>query len=598
MKTYNKLIKNIFFCTVLGATVCSCDLDVEPTSNIATETFWKTEKDAWYNLNAIYAKSIPSSNVHGESYTEDVYCQYSWESSGPTFLQDGFSPLYDSGWNFETIRKQNNFLVEVENCVMDEDLKKRFIAEVRAMRAWTYLGMTITFGKVPLITEVLPYDAPNVPRDEASVVRKFILDELTEAAAVLPAKYKGGYPNEKGRMTKYAALAVKARAALYFGEYAVAEQAAKEVMDNGGYSLFRISELSDAQKKEAEEMSLYIDFDKYGIDRDKFVKGMFSYEALWHTENANPDNPEYIMTHQYVANSDQDWVRYTAIRPNQLGGWSSVTPTQNFVDSYWTVDGKEADVPSVEERAAAYAKLKADADAYSLTSEDKDKNMSQFVAFTSNLIKSGELKNYEYMKEFRNRDSRLYVSVLFPCKSWYESDYGTNYVYEWGKGGNNESKTGFNFRKMSPLENDPIDDGFGEATGDYPCIRYAEILLIYAEAHTQTTGFDSQTQAALNQLRDRCGMPNVPTSLSKEAGLELIANERRIELVGEGFRSDDMYRYSDEYWNKHINNVDITSPDGDKIITMKWNSRMHLRPIPQTAIDLNPLLANDQNPGY
>lgn len=49
MKTYNKLIKNIFFCTVLGATVCSCDLDVEPTSNIATETFWKTEKDAWYN---------------------------------------------------------------------------------------------------------------------------------------------------------------------------------------------------------------------------------------------------------------------------------------------------------------------------------------------------------------------------------------------------------------------------------------------------------------------------------------------------------------------------------------------------------------------
>lgn len=39
-------------------------------------------------------------------------------------------------------------------------------------------------------------------------------------------------------------------------------------------------------------------------------------------------------------------------------------------------------------------------------------------------------------------------------------------------------------------------------------------------------------------------------------------------------------------------------PDGEKIITMKWSSRMHLRPIPQTAIDLNPLLRNDQNPGY
>ena len=436
MKTYNKLFKIIFFCTVLGATVCSCDLDVEPTSNIATETFWKTEKDAWYNLNAIYANSIPGTNVHGDSYTEDVYCQYSWESSGAIFLQDGFSPLYDSGWNFETIRKQNNFLAEVENCVMDEDLKKRFIAEVRAMRAWTYLGMTVTFGKVPLITEVLSYDAPNVPRDEVSTVRKFILDELTEAAAVLPAKYAGGYPNEKGRMTKYAALAVKARAALYFGEYAIAEQTAKEIMDNGGFSLFKINQLTEAQQKEADEMALYVDFDKYGIDRDEFVKGMFSYESLWHTENGNPDNPEYIMTRQYTASNwdYQDMVRYTSMRPNQLGGWSSVTPTQNLVDSYWTVDGKEPSIPSKDERAAAYAKIKADFDANTPPAGE-----AKFLSFVKDVTTNGKLKDYEYMKEFRNRDSRMYVSILFPFKSWYETDGGTDFAYEWIKGGNYES---------------------------------------------------------------------------------------------------------------------------------------------------------------
>lgn len=92
---------------------------------------------------------------------------------------------------------------------MDEDLKTRFKAEVRAMRAWTYLNLTTTFGKVPLITDVLSYDAPNIPRDETSKIREFILNELTEAAAILPEKYAGSYPNEKGRMTKYAALAVK-----------------------------------------------------------------------------------------------------------------------------------------------------------------------------------------------------------------------------------------------------------------------------------------------------------------------------------------------------------------------------------------------------
>lgn len=82
--------------------------------------------------------------------------------------------------------------------------------------------------------------------------------------------------------------------------------------------------------------------------------------------NGNPDNPEYIMTRQYTASNwdYQDMVRYTSMRPNQLGGWSSVTPTQNLVDSYWTVDGKEPSIPSKDERAAAYAKIKADLDAY------------------------------------------------------------------------------------------------------------------------------------------------------------------------------------------------------------------------------------------
>ena len=238
-----------------------------------------------------------------------------------------------------------------------------------------------------------------------------------------------------------------------------------------------------------------------------------------------------------------------------------------------------------------YKVIKGDLDEYKAPAGE-----AKFISFASGLINSGKLKDYEYMQEFRNRDSRLYASILFPFKGWYETNYGTNFIYEWIKNGNNKSKTGFNFRKMSPLENDANNDG--QATGDYPCIRYAEVLLIFAEAHTQTTGFDGQTQAALNQLRDRCGMPNVPTSLGKEDGLALIKNERRIELAGEGLRSDDLSRYGDAYWSAQMNNVPISTPDGEKVITMKWDSRMSLRPIPQTAIDLNPLLATDQNPGY
>lgn len=593
MKNINKLFKNIAFCTIIGATVTSCDLEVEPPSSIASETYWTSEKDAWMNLNVIYSNTIPGIGVYDDTYSPDVYCQYSWESSGATFLQNGMSAAYDAGWNFEAIRKANLFLAQIENCPMDEALKARFKAEARVMRAWQYLSLTLTFGKVPLITEVLPYNAENVPRDEVSVIREFILKELTEGAAGLPEKYSGSYPNEKGRVTKYAALSLKARAALYFGDYSTAESTAKEIIDNGGFSLFRISTLSEAQQKEADEMDLYIDFDKLNIDKDKFVKGMFSYEALWHTENGSTDNPEYIMTRQYAA-SDwdyQDMTRYTNMRPNQLGGWSSVTPTQNLVDSYWAADGSKPNLPSKTERASSYMELRKEADDFV-----KADNKNTFRMFVENKVKSGEIKNEKYISEFRNRDSRLYVSIMLPFKGWYETNYGTDFAYEWIKGGNNESKTGFNFRKTLSLENDP--SGYGQATGDYPCIRYAEILLIYAEARTQTTGFDGQVQAALNELRDRCGMPNVPTSLSKEQGLELIRNERRIELAAEGFRLDDMIRYGAAYCKEQINNVDITMPDGEKVITMKWDDRMLLKAIPQSAIDLNPLLKADQNPGY
>ena len=68
--------------------------------------------------------------------------------------------------------------------------------------------------------------------------------------------------------------------------------------------------------------------------------------------------------------------------------------------------------------------------------------------------------------------------------------------------------------------------------------------MIYAEAHTHTAGFDSQTQAALNELRDRCGMPDVPTVMpSKEAALDFVRNERRIELCFENKRFWDIRRW-------------------------------------------------------
>ena len=176
-----------------------------------------------------------------------------------------------------------------------------------------------------------------------------------------------------------------------------------------------------------------------------------------------------------------------------------------------------------------------------------------------------------------------------------------------GKGqGRGAKKRTFRFGKKNVSF--PKVETFRFADYNYPIIRYAEVLLTYAEARVQNNGWDEKVQHALNDLRDRCGMPNVPNSLSKDAALELVRNERRIELAAEGHRYDDIRRYGLEYCREAMNG-ESTAPCGGfdpvkkewqkyVVIDKVWGDRLLLMPIPTSAMDVNPLLKDDQNPGY
>ena len=584
-------IKNIITVVILAGAFTACDLDVVPPSDIAVENFWKTEKDAWYGLNSCYA-NMDGLDIWDELCTDNAHSHKPWEGNFELVQQNGISTNKGYGsYSFGMIRLANNFMKNVENCTMDADLKTRMQAEARFFRAMSYLDLTTKFGKVPVITDVLEYDAPNVPRDEVSKVQEFILRELQEVSDILPDRYEGGYLKETGRVTRAAALALRARAALYFGNYTEAENSAGKVISEGKHSLFRISALTEAQAKEAKEMEAYIDFSAKKIDKDKFVKGMFSYESLWHNAHANPTNPEYILTHEFMGEANNyDWTRYTYFIPQSLSvydGYCSYEPMRDLIDAYWDVDGKtmrDKDI-TVEQRQQRYAEIWDDF---------KDMTVEEYTQKVSN---PNNIMKYEYMKEFRNRDSRLYVSMLFPFKGWHETAKGTFY-FRWNpdlinKNGN-ESWTGYCYRKMVALA--PYDNWAAEE--DYPVIRYAEVLLTFAEARIQNKGWDTEVTTALNDLRDRCGMPDVPATMpNKEAALDFVRNERRIELAAEGHRYDDIRRYGSEYCNKVMNGYSY-APNGYKVINKAWNDRLMLMPIPLTAIDLNPLLKDDQNPGY
>ncbi len=583
-------VRNLLIGLCLTGGLAGCDLDVIPLANIAAESFWKDDKDAWYALNACYS-GMDAVDIWDEMCTDNAHSHKPWEGNYELVQQNGINASAGYGsYYFGMVRTVNNFLVNVENCNMDATLRERMKAEARFFRAMSYLDLTTKFGKVPIVTTVMDYDAPNVPRDEVEQVRAFILQELQEISEILPESYDGSSMNEVGRITRYGALALRARAALYFGNYAEAEKSAAAVMNSGKYSLFKISSLNDAQNKEAAEMDAYMDYEAKGLDREKFLLGMFSYESLWFEENASPANPEFVVTREYMADANNnDWCRYTYFIPKSLSvkdGYCSYEPMQDLIDAYWDADGKTLrnDI-TMEQRKANFEAMWKDFE------EVRNDQAAYFAK-----VKSTDLMQYPYMEEFRNRDSRLYASMLFPFKGWHETAKGEFYLMfdptKINQDGN-ETWTGYCFRKMVALE--PYDEYNSPA--DYPVIRYAEVLLTFAEAHLQNSGWDAQVTGALNLLRDRCGMPDVPASLSKEEGINFIRNERRIELAAEGHRFDDIRRYGSDYC-KQVMNGPSYAPNGYQVINKVWDDRLLLMPIPQSSIDLNPLLKDDQNPGY
>lgn len=587
-----RYIKQLAIVAVLALGLTSCDLDVTSPDSLSAKSYWKTEKDAWYALNRIYINGMPDflDGMKDEMYTDNAHSHKPWEGSFEAFQQGGITASQYDTYSYTTIRLVNNFLVHVDNCEMSDELKTRTKAEARFFRAWSYMNMVIRMGGVPLVTTVMDYDAPNVPRDDAKTVEDFVLSELEAIARDLPQSYPGGSQmQETGRVTRYAALALRARAALAFGNYAEAEKSAAEVINSGKYQLFKVTTLTEAQQKEADEMSQYVDFEKLGIDKDKFTKGMFSYECFWQGDNCSPGKPEVILTHEHMYDINQATIyRYQYIRPSQLvSGFSSYEPLPDVVNAYWEADGHTLPTPvNPDVNAANYEKL---------WSQVKGLGQPAYISKVPTL----DLKDAAYMQQFRNRDSRLYASILFPFKGWHSTDFGT-YYYRWdpklaGDDGN-ESWTGFSFRKLVSINRIDNRKGEGCSYDDFPVLRYGEVLITAAEAHIVNSGYDATARGWLNQLRDRCGMPNVPeTFTNKEDALNFVRNERRIELMGEGQRLADIRRYGNDYCKKVMTGTSY-APNKYIIVDKSWNDRNMLFPIPTKAIDLNPLLK--QNPGY
>lgn len=292
---------------------CSDDfLDVDIQGETPAEEFWKSEEDATRAVNSIYAylrewKQVAFAAIAVESLGSDN-AEKGSSPSDATFLNsyDNFTVTPTDGqlldfWSgqYQEINLCNQVITNIPGIDMDESLKNRYLAEAKFVRAYCYFRLVRAYGDVPLRTEVVTDAALfNIPRTPKEEVYDFIENDLTEAAAVLPASYSGA---DLGRATKGAALALHAKVNMYRKDWPQVLSLTEQVMQLG-YSLVPNYQLLFREEFENSSESI------------------FEIQAALIPGNAPASNSQYSQVQ--------------GVRGSAGGGWGFNVPTEALVNAF------------------------------------------------------------------------------------------------------------------------------------------------------------------------------------------------------------------------------------------------------------------------
>jgi len=239
------------FLPVLVLIFSACNkkfLDLNPISTIAPGQFFKTAGDAVTAVNGCYASLAqgsqygatfetlmearadnftdqdPSSNA-GQNYQINRYS----DNPGNTNFYNAWVGVYNG------IFRCNTLLTAIDGITMDETLKNRIKAEARFIRALDYFNLVRLWGAVPLLTTATdPVNAVNLKRDDLVTIYKQIEEDLTFAAANLPAAYPAA---DLGRVTTGAAKGLLGKVYLYEKKYAAAQSVLQDVISSNVFTL-------------------------------------------------------------------------------------------------------------------------------------------------------------------------------------------------------------------------------------------------------------------------------------------------------------------------------------------------------------------------
>jgi hypothetical protein len=544
---FSKLYTVITIAALLTAGGCR-KLDIGPTDTYSDLNFWTYDANVYNALNNNYSLMY-NSNLYftAEALSDNAYSQNNADailiSSGNATSQ---TSKFANDWSyyFSTLRSCNQFLDNVDqNTTLGAATINRLKAEVRFIRAFEDFNLTKWYGDVPLVNKELSQDdAKTIGRTPKADVISFILTELDAIMPDLPSKDQ--LPSaENGRITKGAALALKARVLLYQGNrmaevVTTCEALMNNTAVNGTYSLNP------------------------------------SYSNLFSDPSTNKSNPETILSLQYVPATTRTWTDFWDFAPNSVGGRvSALAPTQELVNDYVMLNGK-----GITEAGSGYDENNPYA--------NRDPRLTATVVYDRYNWNSGGGVN--------GTSKVIYIKP--------GSDPNRPGPDEYSQGRQSSSPTGYYWRKYF----DPSALANFTSGNNLHLFRYAEILLDYAEAKNSLGQLDASVWSkTIGALRSRAGFTDAGALTFPGGDLtNIIRRERRAELALEGLRVDDIRRWktAEVVLNGYAHGAKFS---GDPSIDNGYiraqlrrfsPGRDYLWAIPNNDVNRNPNLT--QNPGY
>lgn len=600
-------MKKILFSTILTlaatatmtlTTSCEDQLDIEQKGVIPSEKFYQTDADAEAALVAAYEGFM--CNVVGRNHDgggPGIYTPYKIITN-----MCGDDVLYASGnyGDHEFSGMLNEFRYDAEaevpkfmytglylsvytcNLVTDHfqnaadtPVKKRCVAEARVLRAFDYFLLANLWNNPPFIDHVLagtdlPYNCnkdPENPMDHKQLIQ-WVAKECEEAAADLDERKGTDDKDGAVKVTKGFAWALAGKAYLFAGEYDKAKTALKKVIDSGKYALVPGDRYMDNFHIEGdgnEEKVFEINFE-YNAGKGAWA-GMIQ-RSSWMESNAwNWRSGNFVKSPQSV---------YSGI-----DGWGGLGVPQWFGDEFYANDGDsyrlKATLKHIDD--AVYKMEYADPALNAMSVEEK--------------MKSKE------------------VGINDPVQGLYDNSFWLAFKQIIRKADTEGNKYGDNIR-----------------LNNYVVMRYAEVLLNYAEA-CLNTGDQSEAKKYINMIQERAGSKTI----SQTVDMDVLKREKSYELWLEGCRWFDVMRWKDAKAIERLKNVGSDCPHvfdklfrapkaDDRKVTWEHGTEANSRfytvstsaakdagfevgfkegkheffPYPQTVKDKNPNL--EQNPGW